>query len=322
MVAKPPAACHIRAMASPPSPPIDDMLVFDRALVRRHRTRAAPGFASRHGFLVDEVADRLVERLADINRHFPRALDLGAHTGALGRMMTAAGKVDQVVSTDLAASLVAAAPPPRLVADEEALPFADGVFDLVSSCLSLHWVNDLPGALIQIRRVLAPDGLFLAAMLGGETLIELRQAFLEAEALVEGGASPRVSPMADLRDAAGLLQRAGFAMPVADVDTIDVTYADPFALLRELRGMGETNAIKARRRTPLRRETLLAMAEIYARRFPAPDGRVRATFQVIWLAGWSPGPDQPQPKRPGSATARLAEALGTQEKPAGEKTGR
>lgn len=297
------------------------MLVFDRALVRQHRMRAAAGFAA-HGFLVDEIADRLVERLGDINRHFGRALDLGAHTGALGRLMTAAGQVDQVVSADLAAPLVAGAALPRLVADEEALPFADGVFDLVGSCLSLHWVNDLPGALIQIRRVLAPDGLFLAAMLGGETLIELRQAFLEAEAVVEGGASPRVSPMADLRDAAGLLQRAGFAMPVADVDSIEVTYADPLALLRDLRGMGETNAIKARRRTPLRRETLFAMAEIYARRFPAPGGRVRATFQVIWLAGWSPGPDQPQPKRPGSATSRLADALGTQERPAGEKAGR
>lgn len=297
------------------------MLVFDRALVRHHRSRAAPGYAA-HGFLVEEIADRLVERLGDIKRHFAQALDLGAHTGALGRMMTAAGQVDRVISADLSAPLLASAPLPRLVADEEALPFADGVFDLVSSCLSLHWVNDLPGALIQIRRVLAPDGLFLAAMLGGETLIELRQAFLEAEAVVEGGASPRVSPMADLRDAAGLLQRAGFAMPVADVDTIEVTYANPLALLRELRGMGETNAIKARRRTPLRRETLFAMAEIYARRFPAPGGRVRATFQVIWLAGWSPGPDQPQPKRPGSATSRLADALGTQEKPAGEKAGR
>jgi SAM-dependent methyltransferase len=302
------------------SPAADDMLVFDRALVRRHRDRAATGFGA-HDFLVAEVADRLVERLGDVNRRFPRALDLGAHDGTFGRMLAGTGRTDLLVSADLSPALVSRAPAPRLAADEEALPFADGAFDLVASCLSLHWVNDLPGTLIQVRRVLAPDGLFVAALLGGETLIELRQAFLEAEALVEGGASPRVSPMADLRDAAGLLQRAGFAMPVADVDTIDVTYGDPFALLRELRGMGETNAIKARRRTPLRRATLMAMAEAYGRRFAGPDGRVRATFQVLYLAGWAPGPGQPQPKRPGSANARLADALGTVEKPAGEKAG-
>ena len=303
------------------SPDIDDMLVFDRRLVRRHRERAAADFSA-HEFLVDEVADRMVERLGDVNRRFSRMLDLGAHRGALSRLALAAGRAEAAVVADLSAALVAGAPAPRLVADEEALPFADGAFDLVASCLSMHWVNDLPGALIQIRRVLAPDGLFVAALLGGETLTELRQAFLEAEAMVEGGASPRVSPMADLRDAAGLMQRAGFAMPVADLDTIEVTYADPFALLRELRGMGETNAIKARRRAPLRRETLFAMAEIYARRFPAPGGRVRATFDIIHLAGWSPGPGQPQPKRPGSAQARLADALGTAERPAGEKTGK
>ena len=318
MVAKGPRPCHMGVMA--PSPAIDDMLVFDRHLVRRHRERAAARFAA-HGFLVEEIADRMVERLGDVNRRFARMLDLGAHQGALSRLALGAGRAEAAVAADLSAGLVAAAPAPRLVADEEALPFADGAFDLVASCLSLHWVNDLPGTLIQVRRVLSPDGLFVAAILGGETLTELRQAFLEAEATVEGGASPRVSPMADLRDAAGLLQRAGFAMPVADLDTLEVTYSDPFALLRELRGMGETNAVKARRRAPLRRETLFAMAEIYARRFPAPGGRIRATFEVIHLAGWSPGPGQPLPKRPGSANARLADALGATERPAGEKAG-
>jgi SAM-dependent methyltransferase len=209
-----------------------------------------------------------------------------------------------------------------VIADEEALPFGDATLDLVVSVLALQFVNDLPGTLVQIRRALQPDGLFLAALLGGETLTELRQAFAVAEAEVEGGVSPRVAPFADLRDLGALLQRAGLALPVTDVDRLTVRYRTPFDLMHDLRRMGATNALAERRRTPLRRRTLLRMAEVYAERFADPDGRLRATFEVVWLSGWAPHASQQQPLRPGSARARLADALGTIEIPAGEKAGK
>ena len=209
-----------------------------------------------------------------------------------------------------------------VVADEEALPFRDASLDLVVSALALQFVNDLPGTLVQIRRALKPDGLFLAALVGGETLTELRQAFAAAESEVEGGVSPRVAPFADVRDLGALLQRAGFALPVTDIDRLTVRYDSPFALMHDLRRMGATNALIERRRTPLRRATLLRMAEIYAERFADPDGRVRATFEIVWLSGWAPHPSQQQPLKPGSAQARLADALGTREISTGEKAGR
>jgi SAM-dependent methyltransferase len=209
-----------------------------------------------------------------------------------------------------------------VVADEEALPFCDAAFDLVVSALALQFVNDLPGVLVQIRHALKPDGLFLAALIGGETLTELRQSFAEAESDVEGGASPRVAPFADLRDLGGLLQRAGFALPVADADRVSVRYDSAFALMHDLRRMGATNALVDRRRAPLKRTTLMRMAEIYARRFSDNDGRIRATFEVLWLSGWAPHPGQQQPLRPGSAKTRLADALGTREISTGEKAGR
>jgi SAM-dependent methyltransferase len=186
------------------------------------------------------------------------------------------------------------------------------------SALSLHWVNDLPGALLQIRQALRPDGLFLAAMFGGETLHELRHALLDAELAVTGGVSPRVSPMADLRDGAGLLQRAGFALPVADRDLITVAYADPFALLRDLRAMGETNAARLRSRAPLRRAVLAEAARLYGERHRHPDGRVRASFEILYLSGWAPAATQQRPLRPGQATTRLADALGVEERKAGD----
>jgi SAM-dependent methyltransferase len=221
-------------------------------------------------------------------------------------------------------------PPPQagevksntVAADEEALPFRDGSLDLVVSALALHFVNDLPGTLVQIRRALKPDGLFLAAMLGGETLTELRRAFAEAEVELEGGISPRVVPFPDLRDLGALLQRAGFALPVADIERLTVRYATVFALMHDLRRMGATNALIERRRMPLRRATLLRMAEIYGRRFADPDGRLRATFEIVWLSGWAPDPSQQKPLQPGSAKMRLADALGTRELPAGEKPAR
>jgi SAM-dependent methyltransferase len=208
---------------------------------------------------------------------------------------------------------------PALAADEETLPFAEASFDAVFSLLSLHWVNDLPGALVQIRRALKPDGLFLAALLGGETLTELRGALMQAEIEEEGGAGPRVSPFADVAQAGGLLQRAGFALPVADVDSITVSYPDAFRLMQDLRGMGETNAVAAHRRTASRRATLMRAAALYSERHADQDGRLPATFQVVYLTAWAPHESQPQPLRPGSAKARLADALGTEEQSAGEK---
>jgi SAM-dependent methyltransferase len=213
--------------------------------------------------------------------------------------------------------------PKRFVAaDEEALPFGDATLDLVVSALTLQYVNDLPGVLVQIRRALKPDGLFLGALIAGETLTELRQAFAAAESEVEGGASPRVAPFADLRELGALLQRAGFALPVTDVDRLTVRYDSVFGLMRDLRRMGATNALHARRRAPLKRATLHRLAEIYAERFADDDGRLRATFEIVWLSGWAPHPDQQQPLRPGSAKTRLADALGTREISTGEKATR
>ncbi len=304
--------------AAPPTP--DDMLVFDRRAVARHRTRAATTLA-RHDFLFAEIAERVADRIQDIDRRFPLALDLGCHDGVLGRHLKASGKVDAVISADLAPAMARLAGGTALAADEEWLPFADASFDLIASAASLHWVNDLPGTLVQIRDALKPDGFFAASMIGGGTLTELRQAFLAAEARVEGAASLHVSPFVDLRDAAGLMQRAGFAMPVVDLETITVTYADVFGLIRDLRGMGEQNALAARRRKPLRRETVLALAEEYQARFAGPDGRIPATFEIVTLTGWAPGPDQPVPKRRGTATHRLADALGVPEIGTGDKAG-
>ena len=210
---------------------------------------------------------------------------------------------------------------PIVVADEERLPFRDASLDLVVSGLTLQFVNDLPGALVQIRRALKPDGLFLAALIGGDSLTELRQAFAGAEAEIEGGVSPRVAPFADVRTVGALLQRAGFALPVADVDRVTVRYSSVFSLMHDLRGMGATNVLRERRRQPLRRATLLRMAQLYAEKFADPDGKLRATFDIVWLSGWVPHSSQQQPLRPGSARTRLADALGVVELPAGDKTG-
>jgi NADH dehydrogenase [ubiquinone] 1 alpha subcomplex assembly factor 5 len=279
--------------------------VFDRRILRRRRDRAALHFGE-HDFLVREVADRLGERLHDVNRLFTRVLDLGARDGGLKSYLRPDALV---VQSDLSRRFVEKLSGLRLVADEEALPFAAHSFDLVISNLTLHWANDLPGALYQIRQVLRPDGLFLATLWGGETLRELRASLLEAEAAVEGGASPRVGPFVDVRAAGGLLQRAGFALPVVDADMITVTYDNAFALMRDLRGMGESNAHAQRRRSFSRRRTMLAMAEAYHARYADADGRIPATFQVIYLTGWAPHASQPKPLTPGSAKVSLKDVL-------------
>ncbi len=290
-------------------------IIFDRPLLRARRKRAQRQGAS--DFLIERVAQDVAERLSVVLRQFEIAVDLGTGGDAVRRALAASEKVGTVV----AASPFATGPL-AVVADEEALPFRDGAIDLVVSALSLQFTNDLPGALVQIRRALRPDGLFLAALAGGETLTELRQAFAQAEAEIEDGISPRVAPFADLRDLGALLQRAGFALPVTDVDRVTVRYASPLDLMHDLRRMGATNALVERSRKPLKRATLKRMIEVYGERFADADGRIRATFEIVWLSGWTPHESQQQPLRPGSARQRLADALGTKEQSAGEKAKR
>jgi len=295
---------------------LPNLLIFDRRLVRARRARAAALGPSI--FLLERVAEDLSDRLATVLRQFDRAVDLGTPTDVVGRLLAASGKVGTVIRAAdgrYGQSL-------GLVADEEALPFRDGSLDLLVSALALQFVNDLPGTLAQVRRALKPDGLFLAALVGGDTLTELRQAFAAAEAEIEDGISPRVAPFADVRDMGALLQRAGLALPVTDVDRVTVRYASPIALMHDLRRMGATNPLAERSRRPLRRTTLQRMMEIYAERFADRDGRVRATFEIIWLSGWAPHESQQKPLAPGSARQRLADALGVKEVPAGNKTGR
>jgi SAM-dependent methyltransferase len=296
----------------------ENPLVFDRKVLRTRRARArALGPAT---FLLERAATDLAERLAAVLRRFPLALDLGTPGDEVRTALSGLNSVEAIVAAS--ADRGGFYSPLFVAADEEALPFRDGVFDLVVSALSLQFVNDLPGTFVQIRRALRPDGLFLAVLMGGDTLTELRQSFAAAESEIEGGLSPRVAPFADLRDLGALLQRAGFALPVTDSDSITVRYDSVFGLMNDLRRMGATNALVDRRRTPLKRATLLRMAEIYRQRFADADGRVRATFEFLWLSGWAPHPSQQQPLAPGSAQARLAEALGTRELPAGEKAGK
>ena len=273
---------------SPSTAPV----LFDRALLIARQARAL-----RQGpaiFLLDRVAEDMAERLSAVMRDFADAADVWTPGRGLRLPDARIKSLTRIAPAD---------------APEEILRLAPQSLDLVLSALALQFVNDLPGVLAQIRRVLKPDGLLLAAMIGGDTLTELRQSFAAAEAECEGGVSPRVAPFADLRDVGGLLQRAGLALPVTDVDRIVVRYADAFALMQDLRRMGATNVLIERRRTPSRRTTLLRMAEIYGERFADSDGRIRATFDVVWLSGWAPHDSQPKPLKPGSATASLEAAV-------------
>jgi SAM-dependent methyltransferase len=291
--------------------------LFDRALLRERRRRA-----HEHGpepFLLERAAEDIAGRLQSVTRRFPLALDLGTPGDALARALLAGGQVDRLIVGDPLARLRDGSLGLRVTADEELLPFATERFDLVVSALGLHWVNDLPGTLAQIRRTLKPDGLLLAVLAGGETLTELRQCLAAAESDLEGGASPRVAPFVDVRALGSLLQRAGFALPVTDVDRLTVRYSSLANLFRDLRRMGATNALIERRRKPLRRSTLARAAELYAERFADHDGRLRVTFDLLSVSGWAPHDKQQQPLRPGSAKSRLADALGAREIPAGEK---
>ena len=296
-------------------------VIFDRICHRAHRLRAAALGPST--FLIDRVAEDLCDRLAAVLRRFEFALDVGTPTDAVRRVLAASGKVGTIIAADALAGTAAfrhlsdsrgkGEAQLCIAADEEALPLRDASLDLVVSAFALQFVNDLPGALIQIRRALRPDGLFLAALAGGETLTELRHAFAVAEAEIEDGISPRVAPFSDVRDMGALLQRAGFALPVTDVDRLTARYDSPISLMHDLRRMGATNALVERSRRPLKRATLTRMSEIYAERFADRDGRIRATFEIIWLSGWAPHASQQKPLAPGSARRRLADALGTKE---------
>ncbi len=280
--------------------------VFDRALVRARLARALRQGADE--FLLARVADELADRLDAVNRRFDDVLDLGTPTPRVAAMLAARrpGRLTRAAPFDAAIGVGAWAGD---VVDEEALPYGAERFDLIVSALSLQSVNDLPGALTQIRRALKPDGLFLACLVGGRSLSELRVAMTEAESALRGGASPRVAPFADVRDMGGLLQRADFALPVTDVDPLTLRYDHLFALLRDLRAMGATNALKERDRRPLPRAVFARAAQIYAERFADPDGRIRATIELVWLSGWAPHESQQKPLPPGSAQVSLADAL-------------
>jgi SAM-dependent methyltransferase len=285
----------------------DERIIFDRVCWRKRRARTAVGFGTVN-FMKMEAAERLAERLEDISRRFPTALDLGCHQGELARALAGRGGIETLVQAEITPEFLPSEGV-RVVCDDEWLPFGAETFDAVFSVLSLHWTNDLPGALIQARRALKPDGLFMAILPGARTLQELRQCLADAECEVEGGISPRVSPFVEVRDAGGLLQRAGFALPVIDSELVRISYPHALALMHELRAMGETNALMSRRRHFSRRATLLRAVELYQERYANEEGRVEATVELITLTGWAPHASQQQPARRGSGKVNLGDAL-------------
>lgn len=291
-------------------------MIFNRRQVRRGQSRAANNIHD-HNFLIDWNLRHLIERLGDIKRTYPRALLIGArHSPDVEEELIKAGQITALVASDMCDKFQ-----PTLCLDEEQLPFTAGTFDLIISPFSLHQVNDVPGALIQMRRALKPDGLMLAAFPGGDSLIELRQSFMKAEIEQRNGAGMRVHPFIDKQQAAGLMQRGQYALPVVDSERIVVTYDNAFRLMQDLRYMGETNALDTRSRNLTGKNLMLRMAKIYQDEFSEPDGRIRATFEMVFLSGWSPHESQQQPLRPGSAQSRLAAALGTEEIGTGERAG-
>ena len=294
----------------------DPITVFDRQILKLRRDRAATR-AQDFNFLFAETAERLADRLDDTTRKFPLAVDLGCHSGELGQIIGKRGEIEQLYQADISQRYAKAAQANNagntnstIVADEEFLPFAEGSLDLILSNLSLHWVNDLPGMLLQARRALKSDGLFLASMLGGETLKDLREALMTAEAEEEGGVSPRVSPFVDVKDAGALLQRSGFALPVVDADDLLIDYPNALKLMRDLSGMGESNLVAKRSKKFTKRSTLARAAAIYHERHARPDGRIHAKFQIIYLTAWAPDESQPKPLRRGTGQVSLVDFLG------------
>ncbi|WP_438752107.1 methyltransferase domain-containing protein [Pararhizobium sp. O133] len=293
-------------------------IVFDQTLIETRRKRALRNGDPKADFLLEIAARELAERLDVVERHFDTAVELHGYTGVAARFMAETGKTGEIrrVETDEAFASgnenISASP-------LETVPLAPESVNLIVSPLSLHLTNDTPGVFIQVRRALKPDGLFLAAIPGSGTLQELREVLLAAESEMTGGASPRVIPFADVRDIGALLQRAGFTLPVADTETYTVRYASLFSLLKDLRSMGMTNPLAARSRKPLTRKFFLRAAELYAERFGDPDGRIRATFSIIYISGWAPHESQQKPLKPGSAKQRLSDALSTRELPLKDK---
>lgn len=309
-------------ISAKPSPPPEGAppYLFDRTLLRQRKDRAAREFED-YDFLHARVADDLLDRVESVSREFETCLVIGGG-GAVGRALKdhpeAEKKIGALIETDLSPAMAGLSGYPSACLDEEYLPIKAQSVDLVLSCLSLHWTNDLVGALIQINHALKPDGFFAGAILGGATLSEMREALKAGDGAQGHDPAPRISPFADTVDMAGLVARAGFSMPVSDVDRVTARYGNAFVLMRDLRMMGETNVLTGRTRTPATKSTFVKAAEAYSHACAGDDGRVPATFEAIHFAGWAPHPDQPKPKRPGSATHRLADALGVEEKTPGD----
>lgn len=283
-------------------------IIFDEKLVAQRRERAFAKRDDNADFLLDIAAKEMAERLSVVERQFPTAAELHGSTGAAAREALGTGKIDTLQRIETSTIFKSDAEDFRVAALDD-IPLAPESVNLVLSPLSLHLVNDTPGAFVRIRRALKPDGLFLAAIPGAGTLAELRDVMLAAEVELTGGASPRVIPFADVRDVGSLLQRAGFTLPVIDAETYTVRYDSLFALMRDLRAMGMANPLVGRSRKPLSRAFFVKAAEIYAERYSDPDGRIRATFTIIYASGWAPHDSQQKPLKPGSAKVRLADAL-------------
>ena len=284
-----------------------DQSLFDQAFLALQRRRARARATEGADFLLRHVAEDLADRLAAVSRRFPVAVELHGHTGIVGERLLSSGSIDRLIRIETDPLLIGQSD--GKVASLETVPLEPETADLIVSPLSLHLTQDTPGVLIQINRALKPDGLFLGAMPGAGTLGELREALIAAESELSGGAAPRVIPFPDIRDAGALMQRAGFALPVTDVDTLTVRYSDMFGLMRDLRAMGMANPLSGRSRRPASRALFRRAAELYAERFSDPDGRIRATFRIIHMSGWRPHESQQKPARRGSATVSLAEIL-------------
>jgi SAM-dependent methyltransferase len=295
---------------------VDAPRLFEQGLIRRRLQRAIRQGAE--DFLLARASADLSDRLNAVLRQFSTVLDFATPGPHAADALFASGRAETIIRAAPVVEALGQASYPSFVADTGLLPFGASSLDGVISLLALQMVDDLPGILSQIRRALRPDGMFMGCLIGGASLTELRQSLVQAESEMEGGISPRVAPFADISDLGGLLQRAGFALPVSDVDSFTVRYKSPLGLMHDLRRMGATNALIERRKSPMRRATLLRALEIYAERFSDPDGKVRATFEFVWISGWAPHESQQKPLKPGSAAKRLADVLGVPEHPTGD----